>query len=337
VAEAIGESETVVEPEAKPIEPAVIREVSPASLAPLTDKPNTLTAIQIDEAIVDSEAEFWAEAPRLEITTIGAKDALNNSDLTRGPLVTLQAVYDAENLMIRAEWPDPTESILRSAWNWDGSRFIKMGNEDRLVFLWPVGNNPEFASKGCAIACHQADEDENWWMGSESESTRYDVWEWLAARTNPVGQAEDGWWGSLTDPNNPDSSRHGDALEGGGYQDNVAEDKRGPAFMPGTDPASPFIFMGQEGPVDTTILHSGEAVPGYLLAPFVGSRGDISAQGRWLEGKWVVVLQRALDTGYEDDTALIPGKRLPFGLAVMDNKNGINHTVAPIVAILEWQ
>jgi ubiquinol-cytochrome c reductase cytochrome b subunit len=332
------EPDIAVEAEVRPAAslPAALDPPS-AALAPLSDEPNTLTAIQAGAVTLDSNAEFWANAPRLEVATQGAKAALSGSDQKTGPVVTVQAAYDANTLVIRIEWPDPTESILRSAWNWDGSRFVKRGNEDQVVFLWPLGNNPEFSTKGCAAACHQATADEDWWMGSESDSIRYDVWQWLAARTNPVGQADDEWWGPLTDPNNPDSSRHGDAAESGGYQDNLATDKRGPAFMHQADLSTPFILAGQEAPVDTSRLSPNTIVPGYILAPFTGSRGDVSGQGTWVEGKWVVVLQRVLDTGYDDDAVFIPGKRLPFGLAVMDNKNGINHTVAPEVLILEWQ
>ncbi len=327
-----------VEPELAPVEEQTATPaISPATSAPLSDQPNTLFAIPVGEARLDSHAEFWAEAPRLEVATIGAKDALNNSDLTQGTVVTVQAAYDSNNLVVRAEWTDSTESILKSAWHWDGSRFVKLGNEDRFILLWPIDNNAEFANKGCAAACHQADEDEDWWMGADSDDIRYDAWQWLSARTNPIGQVDDEWWSTLADPNNPDSSRHTDTKDSGGYQENVAADKRGPAFMQSTDLANPFIFAGQEAPVDPATLNSGDVIPGYLLAPSVGSRGDVSAQGRWADGRWVVVLQRALDTGHDDDVVFIPGKRLPFGLAVMDNKNGIDHTVAPEVLILDWQ
>jgi ubiquinol-cytochrome c reductase cytochrome b subunit len=336
--ESEAENETVIlDATVTLIELLPILENSPASLAPLNDKPGTLSAIEVGEATLDGYAEYWAEAPRLEVSTLGAKAALSGSDQNTGPVVTLQAVYDANNIIVRAEWPDESENLLKNGWIWDGSRFIKRGNEDGLALLWPIGNNAEFASKGCAIACHQADNDEDWWMGSESDNVRYDAWQWQAARTNPVGQAEDEWWGTLLDLNDTSSSRHGDAMESGGYQENVANDNRGPAFMGAGDKTSPFIPLDQRAPVDTALLNPNDVVPGYLLAPFVGSRGDVSARGGWGRGAWVVVMQRALNTGYDDDTNFIPGKRIPFGLAVFNDKSGINHNVASKVLILEWE
>ncbi|MCG3209497.1 MAG: Cytochrome b6 [Anaerolineae bacterium] len=316
--------------------PPAIPAASPAAQAPVGSKPNTLIAIAVSEATLDSFADFWAQAPRLEVATQGAKAALSGSDQKTGPLVTVQAAYDAVSLVVRLEWPDATASLLKNAWIWSGTRFTKSGNEDQFAMLWPIGNNAEFATKGCAAICHQADDDDKWWMGSESDSVRYDVWQWLAARTNPVRQADDSWWSVQTDPTTPASSRHSDALAGGGYQLNIAEDKRGPAVMHGVNPATPFIFAGEEIAVDPTALQPNQIVPGYILAASVGSRGDISARGVWFEGKWIVVLRRALSTGHEDDAVLTPGKRSPFGLAVWDSKNGINHNITPEVLILEW-
>jgi ubiquinol-cytochrome c reductase cytochrome b subunit len=325
------------DPRPKPVPPNFVLAEALAAKAPLEQQPNTLTAIKVDEASLDAAAEYWVDAPRLEVGTQGAKAALTGTGQKTGPVVTMQAAYDARNIVIRAQWPDSTETLLKAAWYWNGSRSVKKGEEDRLMLVWPIGNNAEFSSRGCAAACHQAEEDDDWWMGSESERVRYDLWRWESARTNPVGQADDKWLANLTVPNDTKSSHHGDASTGGGYQENVAEDKRGPAFLNVTDLSSPLLFAGQAGPVDTSLLGDEAIVPGYILAPFEGSRGDIAAQGWWVEGHWVVVLQRALDTGYDDDARLIPGKRLPFGLALADNKAGISHTVAADVLILEWK
>lgn len=90
-------------------------------------------------------------------------------------------------------------------------------------------------------------------------------------------------------------------------------------------------------PVDTSLLAPGDIIPGYILAKPVGSRSDIEANAVWADGKWVVVMRRALDTGHEDDVVLTPPKPVPFGMSVIDNGGGIAHTVAPEVLTLEWK
>ena len=100
---------------------------------------------------------------------------------------------------------------------------------------------------------------------------------------------------------------------------------------------SPFILAVQEVDIDPSKLETGAVVPGYIVEKLVGSRGDISANGKWEDGKWVVVIVRDLDTGHDDDAVFIPPKPISFGLSVIDNGGGLDHTNAPDVLTLEWQ
>lgn len=296
-------------------------------------KANTLTAVKTDSATLDANAGYWANAPKLEVATKAAKEG--NPD---GPAVILQAAYDANSIVVRAEWADATESVLKNAWTWDGSAFTKSGDEDRIMFAWPIGNNAEFASKGCAAACHNtSDNPDEWWMGSDKAEVRYDNWHWKAARTNPVGYADDQWWNTLEDPTDVESSRRSDAKDSGGYKDNVNEEKTGPIFMSSKGSDVQFIMGGEEVDLDTTALKTGAIIPGFVLAKPVGSRGDVEANGIWADGKWVVVIKRPLNTGHDDDVVFTPSKPMPFGLSIVDNGGGVNHTVVPDVLTLDWK
>ncbi|MCL4301462.1 MAG: hypothetical protein KJ077_37525 [Anaerolineae bacterium] len=303
-----------------------------AAAVATTPPATNLKAVKVDEATLDSTAGFWANAPKLEVPTKAVREGKSD-----GPAVTLQAAYDATNLVIRAEWADPTNSNFKDAWKWDGSAFARIkANEDRLMYLWSIGNDAQFASKGCAAACHNQNPDEKtWWMGTENADLRYDIWQWQAARTNPVGQASDEWLG--TRPDEKSKARRGDKRESGGAALNRNEEKTAPAFMHSTDLASSYLLAGQEAPVDPAKLTPDMLLPGYIISPFVGSAGDISAQGQWADGKWVVVLMRALNTTHEDDVTLTPPKPLPFGLAITDDAGDHNHTVSQEALTLEWQ
>ena len=292
-----------------------------------------LTAIEVDEAILDSEASFWEEASELIVVTEASRE-----DDPDGPSVQLKAAYDDENIVIRAEWSDDTESVLKNAWTYDGNTFSKGGDEDRIMFAFPIENNADFASKGCTAACHNsADDEAEWWMGSEDEGLRYDAWQWKAARTNPAGQVDDKWWGTQEDTDDVESSRHGDSKESGGYSNNRNEEQTGPSFMHGSDLTASYILNGEEIPIDTAALEAGMVIPGYLVSPAIGSRGDVAAKGVWADGKWIVVIKRPLYTGNDDDVVFNPPKPVPFGVSVVDDGGGLEHTVSPEVLILDWQ
>jgi hypothetical protein len=300
----------------------------------LEAKEGTLTAARVAIGSMDPAAEFWERSPVLEVPTVKAEDPESGD----GPAIMLQAAYDDTYLYVRAEWQDATESVLKKGWTWDGAGFEQSGNEDRIMFLFPITNNAEFSSKGCAEACHNtADSVDDWWMGSESEDVTYDAWHWKAARTGPVGYADDKWWGSQTDPEDYESARHGDEREGSHYSDNRTEDKSAPMYMNGADLSSPFIFLGDEVALDTSMLSAGDVVPGYVINRPDGSRGDIDAVGFWENGSWVVVLRRLLDTGNADDVVFIPPKAVPFGVSIVDDGGGLPHTVGPDVIVLEWE
>ena len=83
---------------------------------------NTLTAVKVDAATLDAAAPYWADAPKLEVATKAA-----DKDKPDGPKLSVQAVYDGSNLVVRAEWPDATESVARNVWTYDGKAFKRGG------------------------------------------------------------------------------------------------------------------------------------------------------------------------------------------------------------------
>jgi len=306
---------------------------SAAPAEPAAATSNTITAVKADGVSLDAGADYWAAAPVLTVQTVAALEGEPD-----GPAVSVQAVYDDANIALRFEWADVDESISKNLWAWDGAAFAKSGDEDRVQLLWPIENNPDFVSKGCAAACHNLDADqEKWWMGTDTPDLRYDLWHWKSTRTNLVGQSDDQWVSDLADPTNIESPRRGDAKDSGGYKDNINEAGDGPAFVHASDPAAPFIPLGEEVALDTSTLASGALVPGFLLASAVGSRGDLAANGVWQDGKWTVVIMRALDTAHDDDVVFTPPKPYPLGLSVTNNGGGLEHTNAPDVLTLEWQ
>jgi len=304
----------------------------PSSAAAAVSK--TVTAVKVDSVSEDPAAAYWAKAP--VVTSHTVTTVKGRAD---GPDVSVQAVYDGKNLALRIVWADKTASVLHRAWVWDGSKFSRSDEmQDRMAVMFPIENNAKFSTKGCGAACHNEDKDnKKWWMGSDSASVRYDLWQWSAANSNPAGQAQDQWVGKQEDPTNHESALHGDALKSGGSIANINKDKNGPAYMNGTSITATQILTGQQVAIDTSKLTKGAMIPSSIVAPWVGSRGDIKAKGVWKNGKWTVVLMRALSTGNDDDLTLTPPKAYPLGVAVFDHADQVDHTVMPDVMTLKWQ
>ena len=302
-----------------------------AGAGPATSPPNTLTAVKVDAAAMDAAASFWANAPKTEIATKAADKSAKD-----GPKITLQAVYDSKNVVVRAEWADSTENTTRNAWTYNGTAFTRAGAQDRFAMNFPMGNYASFSSKGCAVACHSTDPDEaKWWMGSESPDERYDVWHWKSSETGLVNQVDDQWWGPK-DTITSTTGRKNDAGTGGPVT-NASADGKSPKFMNGKAPDAKLILSGEEIPLDVTKLKAGAVIPGYVLAPFKGSRGDIASKATFANGKWVLVFTRPLSTGNADDLVFTPPKAVPFGLAVFDNAGDNDHTVSQEVLTLAWK
>ncbi|HEY3341047.1 MAG TPA: ethylbenzene dehydrogenase-related protein [Anaerolineae bacterium] len=298
--------------------------------------PNTLTAVKVDAVSADAAAAIWSNAPKMTVTT---RDVKKGGTATAA--ITMQAVYDGSNIAFRAEWADTTDSWQRSVWSYDGTSWKRGGDQDRLSLAFSMSNNAAFASKGCGAICHNQDTDETkWWMGTDTADVKIDMWQWQSAATNPAGYDDDGWWGTkplITST----TGRADDKNTGGGPVANnaIAGNTKdgGPAFVNVSGTDAHYILAGQQAPIDMSKIKAGAIIPGSILAPYTGSRGDVAAKGTYTDGKWVVVLTRALNTGNSDDAVLIPSKQMPFGVALFNNAGDVNHTVAPDVLTLAWK
>ncbi len=293
--------------------------------------PNTLTAVKVDAISMDAAASVWSNAPKTEVATKGLEKG--EAD---GPKVTVQAVHDGKTIAFRAEWTDATENVLRRAWTFDGKAFKRSEEQDRFSLIFPVGNNAEFASKSCAAACHNSDPDKaKWEMAVDNKAQTLDLWHWQAGQSGVVGQADDLSIG--VQPFITTTGRLADKSTKGGSVNNQNKENNAPIYMSKNGPTAKFILAGDEVPIDLGKLTPGARIPAFVVSPWDGSRSDVSAKGTWANGKWTLVLSRALDTGNDDDVKFIPTKATPFGLAVWDNAQDEDHKTVPDTLTLAWR
>lgn len=273
----------------------------------------------------------WRSAPELEVTVRGGRN------LPEGRTeVKLRALYTDDMVYFLVQYRDPTESVRRSPWvkQADGSwAKLKDPNdrggdnnlyyEDKFAMIWNI-SSPAFEQKGCMSACHVGEGKPfgNKYIGGVGE--RLDMWHWKGVRTGYTGQMDDQYVDNTRYDKEkaPAAGRKNDPKTGGGYVDNVREDGKGPKFaLKGNKPAPPYwILDAEKEPVDDAKYKAGDEVPGIVVAPFTGDRGDIVARFTYKDGVRTLEIARKRVTGSEYDVQFNdPKKAYAFGVAVFDN------------------
>ncbi len=190
------------------------------------------------------------------------------------------------------------------------------------------------SSSGCLESCH---------LGSSQQAGRHytngdtaDVWMWRALSTNPVGEADDGWWAKAAGDSN--GGMRFDNSAGGGYTSNLNREWDEPYFL-SYHPALRYwidmrskYFMPYRSGLD--IFEVGAIQPAVVTLPFMGDRGDIRVRGIWARGVWTVELSRAINTGSPFDMALTG--TVWMSLASFDNSEKMHsYHFKPIKLIIE--
>lgn len=128
----------------------------------------------------------------------------------------------------------------------------------------------------------------------------------------------------------PEAGRKSDPKKGGGYVNNVGDDKKGPKFaLRGTRPAPPYwILDAEKEPFDDSKYRPGDEVPGIIVSAFTGDRGGVAAHVGWKDGVSTMVFVRKLVTGSEFDVQFDDLKKAYAFVAVFDNAQ-VRHAFHP--------
>jgi len=233
--------------------------------------------------------------------------------------VDLRAFYTDSDLYLRFSWLDPTRDEAIRQWQFDGKEWLASSAlEDGLGILWD--NNNRFHQFTCSYACHidgfgvaGANFHANNKMKlPRDEGIELDLWNWKAGRTARFGFADDrtlafkGMEGDVPGEIFLENSRA--RSEG---QGNIE------IFGAGDTPV-----YDQEGrSIGKEFRPAGSVAPGYISARPVGSRADVMAVSEYRNGRWIVILRRALQTADPRDVVFTPGEMtgVAFGLSIMDD------------------
>lgn len=296
---------------------------------------DTIGAVKTDSApkidgVID---DVWSKTKPISIN-VSEGNGLTNGSTT----VDLRATYTSDSIYFLAQWADGTESLRRSPWveQADGSwAMLKDPNdkggdnnlyyEDKMAFIWNINDSiAGFNERGCTVTCHTGEGKPFGNKYTQNAGEIGDIWHWKGVRTNPVGQFDDQYVDNTRyDPQKaPEAGRKSDPKTAGGYSDNKTQDGKLPQWaLPANKPAPPYWIMDSEKTAfDSSKYASGNEVPGIVIAPLVGDRGDITAKGVWKDGKWTVEWTRKLQTGSQYDVQFSAlDKTYYFGVSIFDN------------------
>lgn len=311
---------------------------------------SVLEAVMVKRAPkLDGKVEsLWKNAKPLTIKV------MDGANLPGGETeVILKAVYTQDMVYFLTQYKDATQSFRRAPWQKqaDGSwkqladSQDKGGDnnvyyEDKLAWAWNI-NTPDFETVGCAIACHVGEGKPYGNKYTSTPGATFDLWHLKGVRTAPVGQIDDGYVDSTlyNKEKNPNAGRKTDPKTAGGYIDNWTDDKKLPKYArKGNKPAPPYwIIDSEKTAFDDAKYKPGDEVPGILIAPFVGDRGDVAVSQKWTNGVWTIEIARKLSTGSPYDVQFNDLKKTyPFGVAVFDNAQ-VRHAYDTSVRFLAFK
>lgn len=228
--------------------------------------------------------------------------------------VEFRSFYTDSHLYLQLSWRDATPDQTIRQWRYDGEKW-QVGNdlEDGFGILW--ASRDQFQEFTCARACHLDDFGVQLARFHAKSRMRLvagqklDLWNWKAERTGRFGFADDRYLDK--------EGMHGD-LPGEIFRENSKSKLQNDGPLPFTAGDRP-VYAQDNTPLDTGFTPAGTVAPGYLTETPSGDRADVSATGRYEDGRWVVMLRRKLKTGSTRDVEFIPGVEVGFGLSIMDN------------------
>jgi hypothetical protein len=297
-----------------------------------------ITAKYLGQAPKGLDDPVWKGISSVHVPVQG-RDSLSNE---KG-VVFAQSAYTEDALYFRLTWKDPTRSVVKQSWKYDGEKWNHIeGNEDRLALLFEITRINKFATRGCAITCHSPADvpRKEWKLATRSTAEKGDLWHWKAARSAPYKHADDAW---LTVAGNPSGSyretgRRKDAGKGGDIK-NQTPDGAMPLYMqnPSKKPTVPGFLLVEDSVKieDYSMFKAGDVIPFRLPLKPSGSRFDVKTESRHADGYWTLMIYRKLNTGHDDDVMFNPMKRYGFAMAVFDD-SGSDHSKATKPLVLKF-
>ncbi len=251
----------------------------------------TIPVIQLNEPPqLDGNAEDWQAYQATDVPLQGEL-AIQN--------VSVKSGVAGDDVYFFFQWKDDSHDAVHKPYKWDvGKGKYSSGEESEDRFAINFGMEGDFTH--------------DWFSGN---SFKADMWHWKAARSNPLGLAQD----KLTI---------------------ISTQKKRKAYQAkaknGTD-----IYI--ERPSDsgdklyTTARYATkeqDVMPKYILNHEAkGSITDVKAKGVWVDGQWTLELKRKLNTGNPDDIVFVQGQAVLAAIAIFNHSGDEHHDISGTITI----
>jgi hypothetical protein len=244
---------------------------------------------------------------------------------------SLKAVYTDEVVYIRVRWPDATPQRQHRPWLWDEARqeYVEGPQiEDSVMLSFEAG-------------CE--------WTPSLLGGYMYDfdAWHWMAARSDPLGQAVD-LYGNVQDRKlrDPDFHRFESRIQQDDwvmkFTENHAVDLNAPwdemdrvymkqeytpvlylKAVPDGGPNHPDFARQLPAPAATPVDKS-RPYPQFIPLQLEGGAGEVGAKGHWQDGYWTVEFRRDRLTPARAIFDTLFNRLVQFSVHVFDQTEAID-------------
>jgi len=282
----------------------------------------------------------WIEGP--DVTIDGADDeaAWSRATEVEVPLefgtverAWLKALYTDDEVFIRVRWEDPTENRQHHPWVWNAEQGNYVAGpqvEDSVMLSFEAG---------CEWTPHM--------LGGYTYD--FDAWRWLAARSDPLGQALD-LYGNV-------QRRDTKLTDFYPYSSRVVEDDWILKFTENRDvnlsaawdeidrvymllPVTPKLWVravpdgGRQAPpfVEQVTAPSSapddpaQVYPQFSPVKLTGSAAEVAAKGQWKDGYWVVEFRRLRVTPVKHIYDTVFNRLVQFSVQIFDQTESLDES-----------
>ena len=243
---------------------------------------------------------------------------------------SVKALYTDEEVFLSVRWPDATQNRDHHPWTWDANqqRYIEGSQiEDSVLLSFEAG-------------CE--------WTPSLLSGYIYDFdgWHWLAARSDPLGQAldlygntknreerdmnfgvqqsripVDHWQLKFTENNFVDMNANWNELDRVYLKQPVNNTVYVRALPDGYRPPPYFELLP---PPSIVPEDEGQTYPQFSPVKLSGDAGEVSAKGHWEDGFWTVEFRRVLRTPVGAIYDTVFNRLVQFSVHVFDRTDQLN-------------